>query len=168
MRFRALLVGSLVWFLLGSEPVSAWAQTVDTQVGDTFIYGQNYMCLATAHGDQRLAAFIVRGPGPDKDEPISTAVYFSNKAEWDRFVSLWSQAHAKLPAARDNSNGGSFDIGNYEDEGVQGLLKVKVEDEHIYFYMIDKRKWVLVFRLEPKDFDAFGRNVEKVSDYFGK
>ena len=83
-------------------------------------------------------------------------------------MALWSQARAKLPPEGAGSNRGSFDIGEYKDEGVQGLLSVTVEDDSIYFYLVDKRKWVVIFRLRPKDFDAFGRNVEKVSDYFGK
>jgi hypothetical protein len=172
MRLPRFLAGPLVFSSLCALPICARAQTIDTQAGNAFSDGgaaANLMCLATASGDKKLAGMIIRGPDPKQDIYKPRIAYFVDQSEWDKFVQLWSRARTLKAPARTNANGDSTDVGKYWDDADQVLVTVAVNDDlTIEFDIVDADKNPLLFRLRPKDFDEFSRDVVTVSAYFGK
>jgi hypothetical protein len=174
MRLQSVPSGSLVCFLLVALSMSAKTQQIDTPAGNSFSDGESskqVMGLATASGDKKLAALIVRGADLTKDEDKSRAVaaFFADRPHWDQCVALWKQARATPAPKRTNVNGDSIKVGKYWDEAYEVLLTVGVDDDGtIVFAVVGPDKWARSFELQPKDFDDFGRDVSIVSTYFGQ
>ena len=172
MRLPSFLAGSLAFLSLCVLPICARAQAIDTQAGNAFSDGGTasyLMCLATASGDKKMAGMIIRGPDPKVDIYKPRVAYFSDQSEWDKFVQLWSRARATKAPARTNLNGDSTPVGKYWDDADQVLMTVAVDDDAtIEFAIVDADKNPFLFRLRPKDFDEFTRDVATVTAYFGK
>ncbi len=172
MRLPSFVAGSLVFSSLCVLQICARAQSIDTQAGNAFSDGSTsayLMCLATASGDKKLAGMIIRGPDPKQDIYKPRVAYFADQTEWDKFVQLWSRARATKAPTRTNINGDSTDVGKYWDDVDQVLVTVAVNDDAtIEFDIVDADKNPLLFRLRPKDFDEFSRDVATVTAYFGK
>jgi hypothetical protein len=166
------LAGSLVFSSLFLLQILARAQSIDTQAGNAFVDGSAaayLMCLATASGDKKLAGMIVRGHDPKQDIYKPRVAYFADETEWDKFVQLWSRARTTKAPAHTNINGDSTNVGKYWDDADQVLVTVAVNDDAtIEFDIVDADKIPVLFRLRPKDFDEFSRDVATVTGYFGK
>ena len=171
MKFRAFVAGALVIFLVGAMPDRTLAGEIDTQVGafsdgGTFEY---VLGLATSSDtSDKAAALLIRGPDPSKEEYKRHAAFFSDRHQWGQFAALWDLARHTRPPKRTNINGNSIHIGKYFDNAAQALVSVSVNDDAtIEFDLVDPDKWPMLFRLQPKDFKEFDRDVKKVSAYFG-
>jgi hypothetical protein len=164
------VAGLLACFLVGVALPGARAQTIDTQAGNPLSDGGTFaqlIGLQTASGDKKAAIIVIQGPEPTKDEYKPRWAGFPDKAHWDQFAALWNQARGTKPPARTNINGDSTKIGQYWDDAGQVLLTVEVNDDAtIEINVMGPDKWPMMFRLQPKDFDEFGRNVATVTAYF--
>jgi hypothetical protein len=172
MRLSILVAGSLALSVLFAPPMRARAETVDTQVGNTFSDGGTFplvLALATTSGKLKQAAILVEGPDPSKEEYKRRAAFFPDKAHWQEFVKLWNQArNTPAPSKSTNSLRSSTAIGSCFDAVDATMAMVSVnEDGTIQIDVIDSDKWPMMFRLQPGDFDEFGSAVAKVTAYFG-
>lgn len=176
MGLRVLLAGSFLCALLCAPPMGARAQTqatvMDTVIGNALSDGGTFeqlMALETVNGDTKGALIMVQGPDPSKDEYKPRFAFFADKPEWNKFVNLWNQARATPPPAKSATVlSNSTSIGSSLDPTTATMVSVSVnEDATIEIDVIGPDKWPMLFRLRPKDFDEFGKDVATVSDYFG-
>lgn len=168
---------------IATSPVDERIAGVNTQVGAFSDGGpyKNVLSLATASdASKRLAAIIIRGPDPTKEDDKPLAMIFTKLGgtkdgyAWSQFVAAWEKARRTMsPKKSANKEDvtsimiGSFGFGAGlgGDAGNAGV-DVSVNDDATISIDLEVIGSSHQFRLQSKNFEEFGRDVAKVSAYF--
>ncbi len=171
---KLFVIAVLALCLLSFGAERAHAAKLDTQIGDTFVYGSTLLAFATTSDkSEKLAALLFRRPDPGKNKDKVGLTFFNDVQQWNEFRALWNKARATKPPKPGATTIKSIDIGDYWDDEDRIMFSVSVDENGTIEFIVqgpneDLDEPPMVFDLRPEDFKKFDAAVDAMTAYFRK